>query len=146
MTHFVIDDPMLALIARFSGCCEDLDLSQEEFLQEQLQRIRDYVGQYPLHQQQERALEWISRNAEQYRRNWLQQEVAHQASASRCPDCPLRRADDGATCEIHERWLELLGRYVAGGTSSQEYVDETLELLRRHKSSLCESIQRVINL
>jgi hypothetical protein len=102
MTHFVIDDPTLALIARFAGCCADLDLSQEALLQEQLQRVWDFVGQYPPEQQQERALEWISRNAERYRRNWLQQAVAQEAGASRCPDCPLQRRDDGATCEIHD--------------------------------------------
>lgn len=144
MTHFAIDDPMLALIARFSGCCEDLDLSQEAFLREQLQRIRDHVASFPPDQQQEQALEWIVRNAERYRRNWLQQAVADRASASRCPDCPLQRSDAGETCEIHAGWVALLDRYTAQETSSQEYVAETLDLLRRHKSRLCDGIQRVI--
>ncbi len=32
MDGFHIDEPMLALIARFAACCNDLDVSDETFL------------------------------------------------------------------------------------------------------------------
>ncbi|MEA3277149.1 MAG: hypothetical protein U9Q81_18055 [Pseudomonadota bacterium] len=140
MRAFAIDDPMLALIARFAGCCEQLDISEETFLRQQLDEIRDYVGRYPEEQTHERALEWIARNAERYRRNWKKNLVTGQAAASRCPDCPLERRDVTDRCEIHDAWLEVLNLYVAGETSSQQYVDDTLSLLRRHKERLRGSL------
>lgn len=140
----VIDDPMLALIARFAGCCENLHVSEETFLGLQLQEIHAYVDRYPPDQRQVRAMEWIARNAEYYRRSWQKELVAGEAATSRCPDCPLERRKLGAMqCEIHGRWLGLLNRYITGETSSQEYVEDSLDLLREHKERLRTSIARV---
>lgn len=145
MGRFSIDDPMLALIARFAGCCGDLDASEDAFLRRQCCQIREFVERYPTDQRQERALEWIARNAEEYRRKWQKDLVTDQATVNRCPDCPLERQDETVTCEIHDHWLELLNRYVADGTSSQAYVEDSLLLLRQHKERLRKSILRVAN-
>lgn len=66
--------------------------------------------------------------------------IAGEAVASRCPDCPLERRGDAETCEIHERWLEVLSLYVSGETSSRRYVEDSLGLLRRHKERLKRSL------
>ena len=89
MGESFIDDPMLALIARFAGCCEELESSEEVFLRSQCDQIREYVESYPRDQRQKRALEWVTRNAEAYRRKWRQQLVTDIALTSRCLDCPL---------------------------------------------------------
>jgi hypothetical protein len=140
MPAFAVDDPMLALIARFAGCCATLDVSEEAFLRQQLDEIRGYVGRYPQEQKQERALEWIARDAERYRRSWKKNLIAGLANSSRCPDCPLERQTEAERCEIHNRWLELLTRYIARETSSQQYVEDSLDLLRRHKERLRRSL------
>jgi hypothetical protein len=145
MGQYVIDDPMLALIARFAGCCDDLETSEEAFLRDQCDRVREYVESYPGDQRQQRALEWITRNAEDYRRRWQQQLVSEQALVSRCPDCPLESGGDASTCEIHDRWLDLLNQYLNGETSSAEYVAETLRLLGLYKRRLRKSVRRVAN-
>lgn len=140
MPDFAIDDPMLALIARFAGCCDKLDVSEETFLRQQLDEIRDYVGRYPQEENQDRALEWIARNAEQYRSDWTSDLVADRASSSRCPDCPLESQGDGGRCEIHGFWLEVLNLYITGETSSRQYVEDSLALLRGHKERLRRSL------
>ena len=140
MPAFAVDDPMLALIARFAGCCSILDVSEDAFLRQQLDEIRGYVGRFPQEQQQEQALEWIARNAERYRRSWKKNLIAGEASTSRCPDCPLERRGDAGTCEIHERWLDVLNLYVSEETSSRRYVEDSLVLLRRHKEKLKRSL------
>ena len=43
MSVFSIDDPMLALIARFALCCEDPQVSEAAFLRQQCDQIREYV-------------------------------------------------------------------------------------------------------
>jgi len=133
---FSIDDPMLALIARFAACCTDQKVSEEAFLRHQCEQICDHVKDYPEDQRQERALEWIMHNAEAFRRKWHEKAVAQEAPSSRCPDCPLEGQDDATTCEIHERWLDLLNRYVDRDISSRAYVVDTLSLLRDHKERL----------
>jgi hypothetical protein len=133
---FSIDDPMLALIARFAACCTDREVSEEAFLRQQCEQIYEYVKNDPEDQRQERALEWVMHNAEAFRRKWHENAAAQAALASRCPDCPLERQDDATTCEIHERWLELLNRYVARDISSRAYVVDTLSLLRDQKERL----------
>ena len=140
MTAFSIDDPMLALIARFAGCCNDMKVSEEDFLRRQCDQIRAYVESYPPDQRQQRALEWVTRNAEEYRRKWLRQVVTDEALLSRCADCPLERRARGETCEIHGRWLDLMKRYINGDITSDAYVNDTLDLLRRHKQSLRMSV------
>lgn len=136
MPAFAVDDPMLALIARFAGCCKTLDVSEDAFLRQQLDEIRDHVGRFPQEQQQEQAMEWVARNAEIYRRNWKKNLIAGEAISNRCADCPLERERDAKTCEIHERWLEVLRLYISKETSSRRYVEDSLDLLRRHKESL----------
>jgi hypothetical protein len=138
-----IDDPMLALIARFAACCSELEGNEETFLRQQYEQVRGFVEGYPESERQERALEWIARNAEGYRRKWQRQLVREEASTSRCPDCPLTRLDDTTTCEIHARWLDLLKRYVSGATSSRVYVEDTLTLLRQHKERLRRDVLRL---
>ena len=127
---------MLALIARFAACCTDKAVSEEAFLRQQCDQIRAYVENVTEDQRQERALEWVMRNAEDYRRKWHQHVVTQEAPANRCPDCPLKRRNGETTCEIHERWLSLLSQYVAGTISSKTYVVDTLNLLRDHKERL----------
>ena len=64
----IIDDPMLALIARF--VVEDIDnisISDEMFLRHQVAEIRSYIEKAPRKQQQQLALAWIKEHAEQYR-------------------------------------------------------------------------------
>ena len=136
MNGFSFDDPMLALITRFAACCEDPEVSEGAFLRHQCERIREYVKDVSEDQRQERALEWITRNAEDYRQKWHESVVAKEAAASRCADCPLQRRNKMTTCEIHQRWLELLNQYVVGGISSKSYVVDTLNLLRQHKERL----------
>lgn len=143
MHAYAVDDPTLALIARFAGCCSTLDISENAFLQQQLDEIRGYVGQFPQERQQEQALEWIARNAERYRRNWRKNLIAGEASSSRCPDCPIERRGGTETCEIHERWLEVLNLYVSEEISSRRYVEDSLDLLRRHKERLRRSLSLV---
>jgi len=143
MSVFSIDDPMLALIARFALCCEDPQVSEAAFLRQQCDQIREYVKDVSEDQRQEQALEWIVRNAEDYRRKWHEKVVAQEAPASRCPDCPLERRNGAAACEIHERWLELLNQYVAGNISSKAYVVDTLNLLRQHKERLKRRVLQI---
>jgi len=140
MPEFAIDDPMLALIARFAGCCSKLDVSEESFLRQQLDEIRRYVGSAPKEQTQEKALEWIAGNAERYRDDWKTNLIASEASSNRCPDCPLEDQGGSGRCEIHDRWLEVLNLYVKDETSSRQYVEDTLGLLRRHKERLRRSL------
>lgn len=140
MPDFAIDDPMLALIARFAGCCSKLDVSEETFLRQQLDEIRRYVGSFPPEQTQERALEWVAGNAERYRDGWRKNLIASEASSNRCPDCPLEERSDGERCEIHDHWLEVLNLYVVGETSSRQYIEDSLGLLRRHKERLRRSL------
>lgn len=145
MSVFSIDDPMLALITRFAACCDDPEMSEEAFLRHQCDQIREHVKDASGDQRQERALEWIMRNAEDYRRKWHENVVAQEAPASRCPDCPLQRCKEGTTCAIHERWLELLSQYVAGDISSKTYVVDTLNLLRQHKERLKTRVSQISN-
>jgi hypothetical protein len=133
---FIIDDPMLALIARF-GCSEgQLQLPEREFMRDQIATIQRYVAQFPAEQWNARALEWIEAHAERYRQAWQKKAVYVQAMQTRCPDCPL--AEEGLTshCQIHHRWLDLLNRYMAGEVSSRGYVENTLRLLSEYKTRL----------
>ena len=136
---------MLALIARFAACCTDEAVTEEAFQRQQCDQIRAYVESVPEDLRQQRALAWIVRNAEDYRRRWHEHIVAQEAPASRCPDCPLVRFRGETTCEIHGRWLSLLTDYVAGTISSKTYVFDTLDLLRDHKERLRSRISQSLN-
>jgi len=134
---------MLALITRFAACCEDPTVSEEAFLRQQCDQIREYVTGVSEDQSQDRALQWIMDHAEDYRRKWHTNVVAQKAPLSRCPDCPLEGRGGASACEIHERWLELLNQYVAGTISSKDYVLDNLNLLRLHKEQLKKRVSQV---
>jgi len=140
----IVDDPLLALIVRFVVGQEQLEISDEEFVQRQLQTLREYVDRFPPHEHTARAMEWVAENAESYRRGWQQNVVARSAPSQRCPDCPLTGSAGQGHCEVHARWLQLLRAYIAGEISSEAYVEDTLELLRRHKTDLRVTRQRQV--
>ncbi|MBE7482085.1 MAG: hypothetical protein HS104_19170 [Polyangiaceae bacterium] len=133
---FIVDDPMLALIARFVLDVQHIDVSDEQFLQEQLRSIERYVDGFPADQRQERALEWIEEHAQRYRVAWQRRVVADQLADRRCRDCPLVREDSGSRCEIHAKWSSLLDEYLHDRISSRKYVEDALGLLKDHKSRL----------
>lgn len=133
---YIADDPTLALITRFVGEAENLDLSDAEFLLQQIAAIEQYVGQFPDNERQARALEWIEAYARHYRQQWQKQAAVGVLAHARCSDCPLDGGDRKAPCAIHNRWLELLRRYAATEISSREYVEDSLSLLGRYKNRL----------
>ncbi|MBS1223686.1 MAG: hypothetical protein H6R24_364 [Proteobacteria bacterium] len=60
---YIADDPTLALITRFVGEAQNLDLSDAQFLLEQIAAIEQYVAPFPAEERQGRALEWIETHA-----------------------------------------------------------------------------------
>lgn len=138
----IVDDPLLALIVRFVVGQDRLDMSDEEFIQRQLQTLQRYVERFPAHEHAARAMEWVAENAEGYRRSWQKNLVSRCAPNQRCPDCPLASSSGQGHCEVHARWLQLLGAYVEGQIGSEAYVQDTLELLRQHKAELRVTGQR----
>lgn len=133
---FIVDDPMLALIARFVMDTEHLDMSDDHFLRAQVQAIEAHVHQFPEDQRQSRALEWIDQHAKQYRIAWQRRAVVDGLTQRRCSDCPLVRDDAGARCKIHAEWVRLLQDYVDDKVSSRQYVEEALRLLKDNKAML----------
>jgi len=132
---FVVDDPMLALIARFVVDFDQLDVTNEEFLKQQVESIKDHVSKYPEEERAEKALEWIEIYAKQYRTDWEQSVITERITHKRCPDCPLIHSTD-SHCEIHDHWVDLLRDYMDKNINSQKYVKESLELLTKHKDNL----------
>ena len=132
----IADDPLLALILRFVAGGEKADGSDEEFIRRQMQALKTYLAGFPKEEQGNRAMEWIERHAESYRRNWQRRMVSRQTLHQRCSDCPLRKRGTAEHCEIHEQWLYLLKRYVDGDIASKKYVKKALRLLKRHKKQL----------
>ena len=133
----IIDDPMLALIARF--VVDDLDnlsISDEIFLQHQVAEIRSYIENSPGKQQQQLALEWIKEHAEQYRQEWRKMTFSKVVLDKRCADCPLIHDSSKSSCIIHSRWVVLLKKYVADEIGSDTYIEETLNLLNQNKANL----------
>ena len=130
---YIADDPTLALITRFVGDAQDMNLSDAEFLLQQIAAIEQYVVLFPDEERQERALEWIAAHARHYRQQWQKQAAVGVLAHARCPDCPLAGGDRTTPCAIHARWLELLRRYAAAEISSREYVEDSLKLLSRYK-------------
>ena len=133
---YIADDPTLALITRFVGEAQNLDLSDAQFLLEQIAAIEQYVAPFPAEERQGRALEWIETHARRYRQQWQKQAAVGVLAQARCPDCPLDGGDRATPCAIHERWLELLRRYAATEMSSEEYVADSLKLLSQYKDRL----------
>ena len=133
---YTIDDPMLALILRFVGHSQEIDLRNHEFIQEELKTIREYIESFPPEEQDARAIEWVEKYAREYRESRVQEIVGEMFSSLRCPDCPLTEADSPGYCRIHEQWLGLLQRYRADEINSRAYVESSLELLAQHKEDL----------
>ncbi len=132
----IIDDPMLILIARFVGADRDPGVSEQAFLQTQVEAIESYVADFPGEERNRRALEWVEKFAEKYRQNWQRSHLPDWLRSLRCPDCPLAGEHGIRHCEIHEQWSELLSRYIAEEISSGEYVQSSLRLLCENKQKL----------
>ena len=133
----IIDDPMLALIARFViDDIADLNISDETFLQHQLTEIRSHIEKAPKEQQQKLVLEWIKEYAERYRQDWQKNTLSKVVLNKRCTDCPLIRDGSTSYCVIHSKWVALLEKYVSDKIDSEKYIEETLDLLTQHKSEL----------
>jgi len=81
---------MLALITRFAACCEDPTVSEEAFLRQQCDQIREYVTGVSEDQSQDRALQWIMDHAEDYRRKWHTNVVAQWLRGATRRPRPLR--------------------------------------------------------
>jgi hypothetical protein len=133
---FIVDDPMLALIARFVMDADHLEVSNDRFLREQVQAIEEYVGQFPEDQRQSRALEWIAEHAKHYRIAWQRRVVVDGLTQRRCSDCPLVRDEAGSRCKIHAEWSRLLQDYLDEKVTSRGYVEDALRLLKDNKSML----------
>ncbi len=134
-TMFVVDDPMLALIARFVVDFDRLGVTNEQFLKQQVESIKDYVSKYPDEERADKALEWIEVYAKQYRTDWEQSVITERITKKRCPDCPLVHSSN-SHCEIHDRWVDLLMDYMGKKINSHKYVEESMELLTQHKDNL----------
>jgi hypothetical protein len=132
----IVDDPLLALILRFVVDTDEAGPTNEEFLRRQILTLRQYVAQFPEQEQGEKAMQWIERHAEGYRRSWQNRTVSQRTVHLRCADCPLTERGAAEHCEIHEQWLYLLRRYIAGQIRTRPYVEESLRLLREHKARL----------
>lgn len=133
----IIDDPMLALIARFVvGDIDNLSISDEMFLQHQVIEIRSYIENAPREQQQQLALAWIKEHAEQFRQEWQRKTFSKIVVDKKCADCPLIHDSSQSFCVIHSRWTVLLNECIADEISSDKYVEETLNLLNQHKTNL----------
>ena len=133
---YIVDDPTLALITRFVGDDQTPDLSEAEFLLQQIAAIERHVEQFPADERQARALEWIEMHARDYRQHWQKQAAVGVLAHSRCSDCPLTGGNRTAPCAIHARWLVLLRRYATTEISSREYIEDSLKLLGYNKDRL----------
>ena len=133
---YTLDDPLLALILRFVGRSQKVTLRDDEFLHDQVGAIREHVAAFPPEDRKARALEWIETHAREYRDRWAKATVGEIFSDQQCPDCPLAGTGSAENCQIHEAWLELLRRYVANDISTTAYVEDSLDLLARHKRNL----------
>lgn len=133
---YIVDDPTLALIARFLGDVAHDGRSDEAFFRHQLATVAAYVEGFPDAERDRRALEWIEANAMHYRQQWQKQTAIAALATRRCSDCPLAGGSQEKPCAIHRRWLKLLERYAADELSSHDYVEMSLALLNAHKSWL----------
>lgn len=132
----LIDDSKLALIMRFVGVYRSINLEDNEFIQKQLQIIRDYVNKFPPNERGLRANEWIELNARLYREVCKKEIITEIFADQRCPDCPLSGHSNLEHCQIHDQWIELLRQYVADDINTTKYVEDTLNLLTQHKEHL----------
>ena len=133
----IIDDPVLALIARFVvDDLDDLSISDEAFLKSQVETICSHINNAPEEQQQQLALAWIKEHAERYRQEWFRKSLTKSVSDKRCQDCPLQHGSGKEFCAIHSKWIILLNEYVTDKIDSEKYIEETLYILNQHKNDL----------
>ena len=133
----MLDDPTLALIARFIvKDFDDISLSEETFLKSQYDMLRRRVSRVPVEKQEDVILEWILNHAEQYREQWRQGVFSRMLLNKRCLDCPLVHCGPDRFCEIHSRWEILLNEYVSGKINNHDYVNNSLQLLNANKGRL----------
>lgn len=133
----IIDDPVLALIARF--VVDDLDnlsISDEAFLKKQVETICSHIKHAPEEEQQQLALKWIKEHAEHYRQEWLRKTLSRRVADMRCQDCPLLHSSSKEICSIHSKWVILLNEYVTDKINSEKYIEKTLSILNQHKYEL----------
>ncbi|MCW8890034.1 MAG: hypothetical protein OQL20_05180 [Sedimenticola sp.] len=135
---FVVDDPVLALIVRFVIGARELRVSDEPFLQRQVEQLQQHVASYPDEEQEEQAVAWIARHAEHYRAQWQNRVVNKQAQQVRCVDCPMSMRGTDQHCVVHFKWLDLLKRYTANEMNASEYVKASLGILQANKEALIE--------
>jgi predicted metal-dependent hydrolase len=133
---YTIDDPMFSLILRFVGKNKEVTFCNHAFIQKQLKSIQKHIEKFPPEEQESRAIEWISKHAREYRKNWEITVMDNELSNQRCPDCPLSTDGTPGHCQIHEKWLELLHQYAADKINSKKYIEQTLKLLAQHKEDL----------
>jgi len=133
---YTINDTMFALLLRFIGQQQEITFCDDEFMQNQLKTINDYVEKFPSEEQELRAIEWVENYAEKYRKLWEKEVIDKNLFDGRCPDCPLIKEKDSEHCEIHNQWLELLDQFATNKINSKKYVENTLELLALHKEKL----------
>lgn len=133
---YSLDDPTLALILRFIGREQAINFRDEVFLQEQMRAIREHLESFPPEERQARAFEWIETYASEYRDRWAQRVVDEMFFSQRCGDCPLAASGSTENCEIHDRWLDLLHRYIGNEISARTYTEDSLALLAEHKENL----------
>lgn len=139
----LLDDALFALIARFVvDDIEHLSISDEEFLQHQLLEIKNLVKELPAERRQQVVMAWISEHAEQYRTEWQKKAFSQLLLKRKCTDCPLTNDGVQSFCIIHDKWTALLKDYIAGNIKSDKYVEETLQLLEKHKDNL--KISRIL--
>ena len=137
----IVDDPTLALIARFVvKDINNISVSDENYLKQQCTELRSYIGNATGAEQEQIALTWIRDHAERYREEWLKSNFAKILHDKRCPDCPIIDNHSTSHCIIHRRWIGLLEEYLADEINSERYIEETLKLLNQHKQSLKVSL------
>ncbi len=133
---YIINDSMLSLLLRFIGKGHKVNFCNHKFIQKQIKDIQAHVDQFPVEEQELRAIEWIEKYAQEYRANWEKEMVANEFSKQRCEDCPLHEIDAAKHCGIHNNWLDLLHQYGDGKIDSNKYVENTLNLLTEYKEDL----------
>jgi hypothetical protein len=132
-----LDDPVLALIARFvESDSDNLSNLNEAFLRSQVETINSHIKDAPHEQRQHLALTWIKEHAEQYRQYWLKNTLSRCATVKQCNDCPILHNSKKEYCNIHSEWVILLNEYVTDKIDSEKYIDETLHVLNQHKNEL----------
>ncbi len=133
---YTINDSMLTLILRFAGHRQAIAFSDQEFIQKQLSAIQEHLEKYPPEEQESRAIEWIAKYADQYRKTWEKESITKEVNSHRCVDCPLSDPGVFGHCQIHEQWLALLQQYATNEINSKKYIESSLEMLTRNKEHL----------